>query len=189
MCGATRDVCFGPKADMWSALDQKQTFHFYSISSSASERRLLERCRPSALAVFILIANSNLVGCMIGNSPGLVPPRTLPTYTPIWRYRLLARLPEVASFTASRLRGVNFMLTLNGRDLRCPGRQHRRRYWLFVFVDDGSENLPSLRVQVINVAPQPTRPSPRRNSPQGIAGCQAKHHRGGNFIGVVKHFL
>src|SRR5262245_43367729 len=65
-------VCIGPdsrRRGRWacaaryamSALGQKQTLHFYSISSSASERRLLERCRPSALAVFILIANSNLV--------------------------------------------------------------------------------------------------------------------------------
>ena len=42
----------------------------------------MESRRPSALAVFILIASSNLVGCKTGNPPGLVPLRTLPTYIP-----------------------------------------------------------------------------------------------------------
>ena len=49
MCGATRDVRFGPKAD----IDR------YSITSSAisSKSRLI--VRPSALAVFRFIASSN----------------------------------------------------------------------------------------------------------------------------------
>ena len=35
--------------------------------------------RPSALAVFMLITNSNFVGCSTGRSAGLVPLRILST--------------------------------------------------------------------------------------------------------------
>ena len=35
--------------------------------------------RPSALAAFMLISSSNMVGCSTGRSAGLVPLRTLST--------------------------------------------------------------------------------------------------------------
>jgi len=47
----------------------------YSITSSAMLSSPDETVRPSALAVFILITNSNLVGCWIGSSPTLEPLR------------------------------------------------------------------------------------------------------------------
>ena len=47
----------------------------YSITSSASTSWLCGIVRPSALAVFRLIANSNKVGCSIGSSPGFAPRR------------------------------------------------------------------------------------------------------------------
>src|SRR5262249_54578488 len=42
----------------------------HSITSSASASSLSGIWRPSALAVFRLITNSNLVGCWTGSSPG-----------------------------------------------------------------------------------------------------------------------
>ena len=48
----------------------------YSITSSASERRLSEISMPSAFAVLRLIMSSNLVGCRTGSSAGLAPLRT-----------------------------------------------------------------------------------------------------------------
>ena len=47
----------------------------YSNTSSASTSRLCGIVRPSALAVFRLIAYSNKVGCSIGSSPGFAPRR------------------------------------------------------------------------------------------------------------------
>ena len=47
----------------------------YSITSSACSRADSGIVRPSALAVFRLIANSNTVGCSIGSSPGFAPRR------------------------------------------------------------------------------------------------------------------
>jgi hypothetical protein len=51
--------------------------HLYSISSSARASKEGGTVRPSALAVFMLITNSNLVGCSTGRSEGLVPLRIL----------------------------------------------------------------------------------------------------------------
>src|SRR6516164_428705 len=51
----------------------------YSITSSASDSKLSEILRPSALAVFILITVSNLTGSDTGISAGFAPLRTLPT--------------------------------------------------------------------------------------------------------------
>ena len=51
-------------------------FADYSITSSAMLSTPEGIPRPSAFAVFILITSSNLVGCMIGSSPGFSPLRT-----------------------------------------------------------------------------------------------------------------
>src|SRR5262245_50790738 len=51
----------------------------YSITSSARARNVGGISIPSALAVFRLITNSNLVGCITGKSAGLSPLRILPT--------------------------------------------------------------------------------------------------------------
>src|SRR5262249_32706071 len=51
----------------------------YSITSSARASRVGGTSRPSALAVFRLIANSYLVGCSTGRSAGFAPLRILST--------------------------------------------------------------------------------------------------------------
>jgi len=53
--------------------------HLYSITSSARTSNEGGTVRPSALAVFMLITSSNLVGCSTGRSEGLVPLRILST--------------------------------------------------------------------------------------------------------------
>ena len=81
-----RHVCFTPDSGRMTAtqrtdaLGQSRLNNFskqraYSITSSAMLSSPDERVRPSALAVFILITNSNLVGCWIGSSPTLDPLR------------------------------------------------------------------------------------------------------------------
>jgi hypothetical protein len=67
MCGATTNVCFGPKADI--ALR-------HSITSSARNRNDSGIFRLSVFAVFKLIANSYFVGNWTGSSPGFAPRRT-----------------------------------------------------------------------------------------------------------------
>ena len=52
----------------------------YSITSSARTMSAGGTAMPSALAVFILIASSNLFACSIGSSRTLVPFRILTTY-------------------------------------------------------------------------------------------------------------
>jgi hypothetical protein len=64
-----RHVAKVPRADMVR----------YSITSSALASNAGGTIRPRALAVFILITSSNLVGCSTGRSEGLVPLRTLST--------------------------------------------------------------------------------------------------------------
>ena len=51
----------------------------HSITSSARASKEGGTVRPSALAVFMLIASSNLVGCSTGRSEGLAPFRILST--------------------------------------------------------------------------------------------------------------
>jgi hypothetical protein len=51
----------------------------YPITSSATPRSVGGTVMPSAFAVLRLMASVNLVGCMIGRSPGLSPLRTRPT--------------------------------------------------------------------------------------------------------------
>ena len=53
--------------------------HSYSITLSARASNSGEMLRPSALAALRLMTRSNLVGCCIGNSPGLAPWRILST--------------------------------------------------------------------------------------------------------------
>jgi hypothetical protein len=53
-----------------SGCEQLQQGSPYSITSSASAKSFGENWIPSALAVFRLITNSNLVGCWTGSSPG-----------------------------------------------------------------------------------------------------------------------
>jgi hypothetical protein len=64
MCGATRDVRFGPIADIRLV---------HSITPSARASSVGGTSRPSALAVLSLINNSTLVGNATGRSPGLLP--------------------------------------------------------------------------------------------------------------------
>src|SRR5690349_8845432 len=51
----------------------------HSITSSASCCKRKGTSTPNALAVFILITRSNLLGCIIGRSAGFSPLRTRPT--------------------------------------------------------------------------------------------------------------
>jgi len=59
----------------------------YSISSSEMLSKPDEMVRPSALAVFMLMASSNLVGCSTGRSAGFLPIRIWPVRVPPCRYR------------------------------------------------------------------------------------------------------
>nr|QIP07855.1 diguanylate cyclase [Bradyrhizobium symbiodeficiens] len=65
----------------------------YSITSSARTSNEGGTVRPSALAVFMLITSSNLVGLSTGNSEGLVPLSILSTMLPARRIRSLASTP------------------------------------------------------------------------------------------------
>ena len=58
----------------------------YSITSSARCWRWKGTSSPSALAVFRLMINSNLVGCSIGMSAGFVPRKILSTISAARRY-------------------------------------------------------------------------------------------------------
>ena len=51
----------------------------HSITSSARASSIGGTVRPSAFAVFRLIASSNLVGCITGRSAGFSPLRMRPT--------------------------------------------------------------------------------------------------------------
>ena len=51
----------------------------HSITRSARSRIDCGILSPSALAAFMLITNSNLLGCCIGKSPGFVPSRIFAT--------------------------------------------------------------------------------------------------------------
>src|SRR5262249_5333853 len=71
MCGATRDVRFGPKADMLS----------HSITSLALARSDCGTVRPNAFAVLRLITSSYLVGACTGRLAGFSPLRMRSTYS------------------------------------------------------------------------------------------------------------
>src|SRR6185295_13297067 len=80
MCGATGDVCYGPKADICSAAAYVrftptapanadiERFTAYSRTVSARVTNDFGNVIPSALAAFRLTANSNRVGRSIGKS-------------------------------------------------------------------------------------------------------------------------
>src|SRR5205085_9542210 len=59
----------------------------HSITSSARRRNDSGICRPSALAVFILMTSWKRVGCSTGKSAGWAPLRILSTYTAALRKR------------------------------------------------------------------------------------------------------
>ena len=78
------NVRFTPKSGHWNSLARcllcsksrlmhrsKDTVHSITWPAEASNDGGI--VRPSALAVLRLTANSNLVGCWIGSSPGLAP--------------------------------------------------------------------------------------------------------------------
>src|SRR5262245_64724209 len=99
MCSAVPHVRFGSKADMCAAVGHvrftpesgsvqrnsqcllwaKSGRRVYSITSSARVSREAGIVMPSALAVFILITVSNLVGACTGRSDGFSPFRTRST--------------------------------------------------------------------------------------------------------------
>jgi hypothetical protein len=56
----------------------------YSITSSASDRRLSETGTPTVFAVLRLITNSNLVTCSTGRSTGLAPKKPAVISPPHW---------------------------------------------------------------------------------------------------------
>jgi hypothetical protein len=58
----------------------------HSSTSSASASNVGGTSRPIVLAVFRLIASSNLVDCSTGRSPGLAPRRILSAYSAARRY-------------------------------------------------------------------------------------------------------
>src|SRR6516225_5056963 len=59
----------------------------HSITSSAVARSVGGTVRPSALALFKLMASSNLTGCSTGRLAGLVPCKILCTYSAARRYK------------------------------------------------------------------------------------------------------
>ena len=69
MCGATRDVCFGPKADIPPV---------HSITSLARSSNLSGTSMPSDFAVWVLTAMLNFVGCTTGKFAGFSPFRIRP---------------------------------------------------------------------------------------------------------------
>src|SRR5262252_7857320 len=68
MCGATRDVRFGPEADICAAAKLS-----YSITSSARASSDCGTVSPSAFAVFRLMPSSYYVGARTGRSLGFSP--------------------------------------------------------------------------------------------------------------------
>ena len=62
-----------------SGLMHCSRMYLYSITSSAWASNVDEIVRPSAFAVFLLIATSNFVGCSTGRSAGFAPLRILST--------------------------------------------------------------------------------------------------------------
>src|SRR6516165_4982902 len=71
----SRNVRFVPKADQV----HRNKIASYSITSSVSAMTEEGTGMPSASAVRRLMTNSNLVGSIIGSSPGLAPFRILST--------------------------------------------------------------------------------------------------------------
>src|SRR6516165_12799625 len=69
-----RNVCFVPKADIPHCSEESR----YSITSSARAESVGGISNPSVFAVFRLITNWKLVGCITGRSPGFSPLRMRP---------------------------------------------------------------------------------------------------------------
>jgi hypothetical protein len=73
---------FDPRRKVCSTAAEYHEAHSatrYSITSSATPRSVGGTVMPSIFAVLRLIASVNLVGCMIGRSPGFSPLRMRPT--------------------------------------------------------------------------------------------------------------
>jgi hypothetical protein len=77
-CRLKSDIGRGPKSAT-SGLMRRSKPQPYSITSSARTSNEGGTVRPSALAVFMLMMSSNLVGCSTGRSAGLAPLRNLST--------------------------------------------------------------------------------------------------------------
>ena len=77
-----------PESGRWSEVgpDPKLPLVSYSITLSARTKIDCGIVRPSALAVFMLITSSNLVGSSTGRSPGFAPLRILSTKVAARRY-------------------------------------------------------------------------------------------------------
>src|SRR5579864_8787419 len=65
-----------------AAKPRKELPPFHSITLSAMVRSVGGTSMPRALAVPVLMTNSNRVDCTTGRSAGLAPLRILPVYTP-----------------------------------------------------------------------------------------------------------
>src|SRR5206468_12480457 len=84
-CLVAAIAALSPHSVQRNSRAQSGTAH--SITSSARARIAGAIVRPSALAVFRLMTNSNLVGCCTGRSAGLAPLRILSTYAALRRRR------------------------------------------------------------------------------------------------------
>src|SRR5262245_5910022 len=122
MCGATRDVRFGPIADMAALFDP----------SSAALRSPSGTVRASALAVLRLITNSNWVGCCTGRSAG-APHNGLATLIERTKWRISA---DMAGRPGRRL---DFQRQYDWKPARCQRRT--------VFRPDDGERVASMRKQ------------------------------------------
>src|SRR6516164_2488629 len=84
--GILRARCLRPQSSRTT--DERDKFAPpHSITSSAVARSVGGTVRPSALALFKLMASSNLTGCSTGRSAGLVPCKILCTYSAARRYK------------------------------------------------------------------------------------------------------
>ena len=79
--GTSVETAGGSLADEYCCTEDLAAWveHGYSITRSARNNRECGTVMPRALAVFRLMANSNLSGRSIGSSPGLAPCKILPT--------------------------------------------------------------------------------------------------------------
>jgi hypothetical protein len=75
-CKSFYGRCSMPRSGGYKVVAVKPLLH--SITSSASASSLSGTVRPSILAVWALMTNSNLIDCTTGNSAGLAPLRMRP---------------------------------------------------------------------------------------------------------------
>src|SRR5258708_39785531 len=82
--GLKSDIRPCPKRLPAQPVDATQALNLSAGVSTASASKLSGIFMPSDLAVFALMTNSNLVGCITGKSAGLSPFSIRPTYRPDW---------------------------------------------------------------------------------------------------------